>query len=150
MLNARKLGALQSRRSSLVYCKHHISARLRHQTHCRGSGVAHTTSTLCSTASCPRKRVLASSAAPMTPQAGGEAAASQLPRVAVFTTTGCPYCKRAKQALSDQGLPYQEISVEDASLRGVMKDVTGSSSVPKVCVEHDWQCTFTFSWSRGS
>jgi glutaredoxin len=35
--------------------------------------------------------------------------------VVVFTTPGCPYCKRAKQALSEQKVPYKVIQCTQSS-----------------------------------
>lgn len=54
-------------------------------------------------------------------------------RVVVFTTVGCPYCKRAKQALRELEVPFQEVDVSgQAELRGLLKSVTGETSVPQV------------------
>ncbi|WIA08629.1 hypothetical protein OEZ85_008058 [Tetradesmus obliquus] len=53
--------------------------------------------------------------------------------VVVFTTPGCPYCKRAKQALSEQKVPYQEVDVSvNTELRAALKEATGERTVPQV------------------
>jgi glutathione-dependent peroxiredoxin len=54
-------------------------------------------------------------------------------QVGVVTTIGCPYCKKAKQALKDQGVQYDE--AELGSARDVLKQVketTGQGTVPQV------------------
>lgn len=52
---------------------------------------------------------------------GGTAASVMSSSVVVFTTPGCPYCKRAKQALSEQKVPYQVRSVQSNVRRLVYK-----------------------------
>lgn len=53
--------------------------------------------------------------------------------VVVFTTSGCPYCRRAKEALTAEGIQYKEVDVSyDTNLRAVLKDTTGSRTVPQV------------------
>ena len=61
------------------------------------------------------------------------AAATMVAQVGVVTTIGCPYCKKAKQALKDQGVQYDE--AELGSARDVLKQVketTGQGTVPQV------------------
>lgn len=53
----------------------------------------------------------------------------------VTTTPACPYCKKAKGALKDAGIPYAEVYVDqDQQLRAKLKEVVGRSSVPQVFV----------------
>ncbi|KAF6263701.1 hypothetical protein COO60DRAFT_1635064 [Scenedesmus sp. NREL 46B-D3] len=53
--------------------------------------------------------------------------------VVVFTTPGCPYCKRAKQALSEQKVSYKEVDVSvNTELRAALKEATGQRTVPQV------------------
>jgi glutaredoxin 3 len=56
--------------------------------------------------------------------------------VVVFTTAGCPYCKRAKADLTAAGFPYQEVDVADQGLRGALAEATGRRTVPQVT---EWQ-----------
>jgi hypothetical protein len=54
-------------------------------------------------------------------QAAGSTAASVMTSsVVVFTTPGCPYCKRAKQALSEQNVSYKVGDVIGFSLNSYM------------------------------
>ena len=55
-------------------------------------------------------------------------------RVAVITTTACPYCKAAKRGLGEAGIEYVEVDVshgEQQALRARVKEVTGSKTVPQ-------------------
>ena len=53
--------------------------------------------------------------------------------VVVFTTPGCPYCKRAKDALRGRSVGFSEIDVSgDTDLRAALKDATGQRTVPQV------------------
>lgn len=64
-------------------------------------------------------------------QATGAAAAGA--PVVVFTTPGCPYCKRAKDALRGRGVQYSEVDVsKDTALRAALGDATGQKTVPQV------------------
>ena len=53
--------------------------------------------------------------------------------VVVFTTPGCPYCKRAKEALRGRGVAFAEVDVgADAGLRAALAEATGQRTVPQV------------------
>lgn len=55
-------------------------------------------------------------------------------RVVVATTSACPYCKRAKQALSEKGVAFAEVDVSaDPQLRARFSEVAGRKTVPQVC-----------------
>lgn len=55
------------------------------------------------------------------------------PKVAVLTTLGCPYCKRAKAALAAAGVPYEELDLTDQpEALALVKQLTGQSTVPQV------------------
>lgn len=64
-----------------------------------------------------------------------QAAASQqshTPKVAVFTTVGCPYCKKAKGMLQEEQIAYQEIDVSsNITVRQELQSVTGQKTVPQ-------------------
>ena len=36
----------------------------------------------------------------------------KLPRVAIYTTRNCPNCRRAKAAMKQWGVPFQELDIE--------------------------------------
>ena len=49
-----------------------------------------------------------------------------MPKIEVFTTRICPYCKRAKALLDKKGAVYEEIDVsDDAALRESMTERAG-------------------------
>lgn len=53
----------------------------------------------------------------------------------VFTTPGCPYCKRAKEALREGNYTFAEVDVSvDKQLRATLNDATGRRTVPQVCM----------------
>lgn len=58
--------------------------------------------------------------------------------VTIMTKPGCPYCAKAKQMLTDNGMRYEEISLgHDASLRTV-RAVTGKETVPQIFIEGEY------------
>lgn len=65
--------------------------------------------------------------------AGRGAAPGGPPRVAVITTLGCPYCKRAKASLREAGIIFDEIDLgEEVELLARVKAATGQATVPQV------------------
>jgi mycoredoxin len=52
--------------------------------------------------------------------------------ITVYTTSWCPDCHAAKQALASLGLPFQEVNIEQdpSALELVMKVNNGKRSVP--------------------
>ncbi len=36
----------------------------------------------------------------------------KLPRIAIYTTRNCPNCRRAKAAMKQWGIPFQEMDIE--------------------------------------
>jgi len=55
--------------------------------------------------------------------------------ISVFTKPGCPFCVRAKQALSERGMPFEEITLgSDASLTS-LRAISGRETVPQVFVD---------------
>jgi glutaredoxin-like protein len=54
--------------------------------------------------------------------------------VTLFTRPGCPHCARAKKALAERGMPYEEIVLgKDVTTRS-LRAVTGAGTVPQVFV----------------
>lgn len=56
------------------------------------------------------------------------------PAVAVITTQGCPYCRRAKADLTAAGIPFTEILIgeDQAELLSAVKAASGQATVPQV------------------
>ena len=54
--------------------------------------------------------------------------------IVIYTTSTCPYCRRAKELLQKKNLPYQEISVDgDYDARSKMADrANGRTTVPQI------------------
>ena len=49
----------------------------------------------------------------------------------LFRLEGCPYCKKAEQALDSKGIKYQKIEVPGPqSERTLLKQLSGQASVP--------------------
>lgn len=55
--------------------------------------------------------------------------------VSLFTKPGCPYCARAKAALKERGIDFEEIVLgQDATVRS-LRAVSGASTVPQVYID---------------
>ena len=65
-------------------------------------------------------------------------------RVKVYTTSYCPYCVRAKQLLSSNGIAFEEISLDgkDQELKD-LKDRTGWRTVPQIFIDDELVGSFT-------
>lgn len=65
-----------------------------------------------------------------------QAAASQqleTTKVVVFTTAGCPHCKRAKGVLKQENVAYAEVDVSgNTQLRQELQSITSQGTVPQV------------------
>jgi Glutaredoxin len=61
------------------------------------------------------------------------ARADMVARVGIVTTVGCPYCKKAKAALKDAGVEYDEAELGSArDVLAKVKETTSQSTVPQV------------------
>lgn len=57
-------------------------------------------------------------------------------RVSLFTKPGCPHCARAKKALADRQLPYEEITLGASGVTyRSLTAVTGAGTVPQVFID---------------
>lgn len=57
-------------------------------------------------------------------------------RVTLFTKPGCPHCHRAKSALNDKGLPFEEIVLgQNGVSYSSLTAVTGQGTAPQVYVD---------------
>ena len=62
--------------------------------------------------------------------------AEQPKRVTVFTKPGCPHCTRAKNALTEKGLKYEEIELgKDGVSFSSLMAVTGAGTTPQVFID---------------
>jgi glutaredoxin 3 len=57
------------------------------------------------------------------------------PEIVIYATGWCPYCDRARRLMTQRGLTFKEIDVdEDAKLREEMIARSGSSTVPQIFI----------------
>ncbi len=57
-------------------------------------------------------------------------------KVVVYSTPTCPHCKKAKQFLTEKGIPYQDIDVaSDKAARDEMMKKTGKMAVPVIEID---------------
>lgn len=55
--------------------------------------------------------------------------------VVVYLTSWCPYCHRAKSLLSEKGVSFKEVDVDERpELRPWLQEKTGQRTVPQVFV----------------
>ena len=58
--------------------------------------------------------------------------------VKVYTTPGCPWCKRVKKFLDDNGIEYQDFNIaEDSAAREEMIQKCASLAVPTICIDSE-------------
>jgi glutaredoxin-like YruB-family protein len=57
--------------------------------------------------------------------------------VNVYTTPACPWCKKVKAFLKENGVDYKEIDVTDESAAKEMVEKSGQMSVPVIDVDGD-------------
>jgi len=56
--------------------------------------------------------------------------------VKVYSTPGCPWCRRAKRFLEDNGITYQDFNVaEDSAAREEMINKCYQLAVPTICID---------------
>ena len=55
--------------------------------------------------------------------------------VKVYSTSGCPWCKRVKKFLDDNSIEYQDFNIaEDSKAREEMINKCKSLAVPTICI----------------
>jgi glutaredoxin 3 len=57
-----------------------------------------------------------------------------MPEILIYTTKICPYCVMAKRLLTQKGVSYTEINVDDAGLREEMMRKTQRRTVPQIYI----------------
>lgn len=56
-------------------------------------------------------------------------------KVVIYTSAHCPYCKRAKDLLTQKGAEFEEISIDDNDdLRNEMVEKTNRQTVPQIFI----------------
>src|SRR5664280_1893955 len=56
------------------------------------------------------------------------------PRIHLYTSAWCAYCKRAKALLERHGFDYEEIDIDGADRCCRLQELTGGTTVPQVIV----------------
>jgi glutaredoxin 3 len=60
---------------------------------------------------------------------------SRAPEVVLYTTSWCPYCRRAKQLFDGKGVAYREVDVETVNgARAEMQARSGRNTVPQIFI----------------
>jgi len=59
------------------------------------------------------------------------------PQITMYSTTWCGDCRRSKMWLDGQGVPYEEINIDESpeAAREVMRLNRGNRSVPTIVIE---------------
>jgi glutaredoxin 3 len=58
-----------------------------------------------------------------------------MPSVTIYTTPGCPFCRRAKMLLTSKRVDYEEIDVSNTGPRKAMIERSGGrTSVPQIFI----------------
>jgi glutaredoxin 3 len=64
-------------------------------------------------------------------------------RVTVYTTTTCPYCVMVKNFLREQGVPFEEVNVQqDPVAARKLVETTGQIGVPQIEIDGQWVIGF--------
>ena len=62
----------------------------------------------------------------------------RMPQVEIYTTSWCPFCRRALALLDGKGLPYTNIDVEEGPglKQAMQKRAGGRKTVPQVFINN--------------
>lgn len=73
----------------------------------------------------------------------GEWRAVSMPKVVLFTTSSCSWCRRAKKYFKENRVPFKEVNVEKdpEAARDLVKK-TGQTGVPVVKIGGRWIAGF--------
>ena len=70
-------------------------------------------------------------------------------QVKVYSVPTCPWCKRTKQFLDDNGVPYHDFNVaNDKAARDAMVAKSSQLGVPMVDIDGDISVGFDEKWLR--
>ncbi len=69
--------------------------------------------------------------------------------VKVYSTPTCPWCKRTKKFLEDNGIAYQDLNVgADRAAREEMVRKTGQMGVPVIEIDGDFVVGYDEGWLK--
>ena len=58
--------------------------------------------------------------------------------VKIYTTGWCLPCRNAKKLLTDYGVPYEELNIEELGMtRNDLYDLTGGRTVPQIIINEN-------------
>ncbi|MFQ6676817.1 MAG: glutaredoxin family protein [Fidelibacterota bacterium] len=58
--------------------------------------------------------------------------------VKIYSTSWCPYCRKAKAILDGKGIAYEEINIEEKGMsRDDLSKITGGMSVPQIVINDE-------------
>ena len=70
-------------------------------------------------------------------------------QVKVYSTPTCPWCKKIKQLLDENKIPYHDVDVAgDKAARDEMVTKTGQLGVPVIDIDGDIKVGFDEKWLR--
>jgi glutaredoxin 3 len=59
-----------------------------------------------------------------------------VPKVIIYTTKTCAYCKHAKTLLASKGVAFEEVDVSsDDAARAWLREATGMRTVPQIFID---------------
>ena len=62
-----------------------------------------------------------------------------MPKVTVYSTPTCPWCKKTKEWLTAHKIKYAEVNVaEDEAAVEKMVGATGQTGVPQIEIDGEW------------
>ena len=69
-------------------------------------------------------------------------------KVEVYSGSGCPFCDRAKSLLTQKGVAYTEIRVDqsDANRAEMFKRSGGQRTIPQIFINDQWIGGFDCLW----
>jgi len=68
-------------------------------------------------------------------------------RVRLYTTRWCGYCVRAKTLLTDRGIPFEEVYLDDdPAFRQKLFELTGGWTVPQITIDEQPIGGYTELW----
>jgi glutaredoxin 3 len=70
-------------------------------------------------------------------------------QVKIYSVPTCPWCKKTKQFLDDNGFSYQDFNVaNDKAARDAMVAKSGQLGVPMIDIDGDISVGFDEKWLR--
>ena len=70
-------------------------------------------------------------------------------QVKIYSVPTCPWCKKTKQFLDDNGVTYQDFNIaNDKAARDAMVAKSGQLGVPMIDIDGDISVGFDEKWLR--